>query len=155
MKRTIAWLLALCLCLTLLPTLTVAAQYPSVQRDCDRYNINDRNYFKLRDLAALFNGTANQFDVDYDAEAKAMIVTTGTAYSHPKGTELVVGPDQSKTAVASAQKLLVDGQERTGLTVWNIGDMTWVKVTEIDERGRVNLSRKDAIREREKLGLID
>ena len=39
--------------------------------------------------------------------------------------------------------------------VLNIGDMTWVKVTEIDERGRVNLSRKDAIREREKLGLID
>ena len=39
--------------------------------------------------------------------------------------------------------------------VLNIGDMTWVKVTEIDERGRVNLSRKDAIKEREKLGLID
>ena len=39
--------------------------------------------------------------------------------------------------------------------VLNIGDMTWVKVTEIDERGRVNLSRKDAIKEREKLGLVD
>ncbi len=39
--------------------------------------------------------------------------------------------------------------------VLNIGDMTWVKVTEIDERGRVNLSRKDAIKEREKLGLKD
>ncbi len=39
--------------------------------------------------------------------------------------------------------------------VLNIGDMTWVKVTEIDERGRVNLSRKDAIKEREKLGLMD
>jgi len=39
--------------------------------------------------------------------------------------------------------------------VLNIGDMTWVKVTEIDERGRVNLSRKDALKEREKLGLID
>jgi len=35
------------------------------------------------------------------------------------------------------------------------GDMTWVKVTEIDERGRVNLSRKDAIKEREQMGLID
>jgi len=32
--------------------------------------------------------------------------------------------------------------------VLNIGDMTWVKVTEIDDRGRVNLSRKDALRER-------
>ena len=29
----------------------------------------------------------------------------------------------------------------------NIGDMTWVKVTEIDEKGRVNLSRKDALKE--------
>ncbi|MCL1828025.1 MAG: polyribonucleotide nucleotidyltransferase [Oscillospiraceae bacterium] len=32
--------------------------------------------------------------------------------------------------------------------VLNIGDMTWVKVSEIDERGRVNLSRKDALKER-------
>ena len=31
--------------------------------------------------------------------------------------------------------------------VLNIGDMTWVKVMEIDEKGRVNLSRKDAMRE--------
>ncbi len=37
--------------------------------------------------------------------------------------------------------------------VLNIGDHTWVKVTEIDERGRVNLSRKDAIKEREQQGL--
>ena len=32
--------------------------------------------------------------------------------------------------------------------VLNIGDYTWVKVTEIDDRGRVNLSRKDALKER-------
>ena len=28
-----------------------------------------------------------------------------------------------------------------------IGDMMWVKVTDIDEKGRVNLSHKDAVRE--------
>lgn len=39
--------------------------------------------------------------------------------------------------------------------VLNIGDMTWVKVVEIDERGRVNLSRKEALKEREALGLTD
>ncbi len=33
--------------------------------------------------------------------------------------------------------------------VVNIGDMIWVKVTEIDEKGRVNLSYKDALRELE------
>ena len=31
--------------------------------------------------------------------------------------------------------------------VLNIGDMTWVMVTEIDEKGRVNLSRKEALKE--------
>ena len=31
--------------------------------------------------------------------------------------------------------------------VLNVGDMTWVKVTEIDDRGRVNLSRKEALKE--------
>ena len=39
--------------------------------------------------------------------------------------------------------------------VLNVGDETWVKVTEIDDRGRVNLSRKEAIREREQMGLKD
>ncbi|MBP1758260.1 MAG: polyribonucleotide nucleotidyltransferase, partial [Firmicutes bacterium] len=35
--------------------------------------------------------------------------------------------------------------------VINIGDMIWVKVTEIDEKGRVNLSLKDAVREMQAL----
>ena len=39
--------------------------------------------------------------------------------------------------------------------VLNVGDMTWVKVMEIDDRGRVNLSRKDAIKERQAQGLKD
>ena len=39
--------------------------------------------------------------------------------------------------------------------VLNIGDYTWVKVMEIDDRGRVNLSRKDALKEREAMGLKD
>jgi len=37
--------------------------------------------------------------------------------------------------------------------VINVGEYTWVKVIEIDDRGRVNLSRKEAVKEREDLGL--
>ena len=39
--------------------------------------------------------------------------------------------------------------------VLNEGDMTWVKVMEIDDRGRVNLSRKDALKDRQAQGLKD
>ena len=31
--------------------------------------------------------------------------------------------------------------------VLNVGDETWVKVIEIDEKGRINLSRKQALKE--------
>ena len=34
--------------------------------------------------------------------------------------------------------------------VVKVGDMTWVKVVEIDEKGRINLSRKDALADLEK-----
>ncbi len=37
--------------------------------------------------------------------------------------------------------------------VLNVGDWTWVKFLGIDDRGRWNISRKDAIREREQQGL--
>jgi len=37
--------------------------------------------------------------------------------------------------------------------VLKIGQKTWVKVVEIDDRGRINLSRKEAIKEREHKGL--
>ena len=36
--------------------------------------------------------------------------------------------------------------------VLNIGDETWVKVIEIDDKGRINLSRKDALKELEEKG---
>ena len=32
--------------------------------------------------------------------------------------------------------------------VLKLGDMTWVKVMNIDDRGRIDLSRKDALKER-------
>ena len=32
--------------------------------------------------------------------------------------------------------------------VLKIGDMTWVKVMNVDDRGRIDLSRKDAMREK-------
>ena len=32
--------------------------------------------------------------------------------------------------------------------IMNVGDMTWVKVMNVDDRGRIDLSRKDAMREK-------
>ena len=97
---------------------------------CEKYNIDDRNYFKLRDLAELLNGTTSQFDVDYDAETNTMLVTTGVPYTHQNGTELKVGADNSAKAVASPQTLKING-EAASLTAYNIGDVNFFQLREL------------------------
>ncbi len=83
------------------------------------YNIDGTNFFKIRDLAALLSGTGSQFNVSYDAEANAVVVTTGEAYA-AVGGELQAGKDNSATAVVSPQGIIVNG-EKLPLTAYNIG----------------------------------
>lgn len=87
------------------------------------YNIGGSNYFKLRDIAALLNGTPSQFDVDYDGATNSIIVTTGVPYTHATGGELktISQSEMEKKAAAavrSSQRMLVDGEE-VELTAYN------------------------------------
>ncbi len=99
--------------------------------DCEKYNIDGYNYFKLRDLAELLDGTESQFDVDYDAEANKMVVTTGVPYTHKSGSELETGIDNSATAVPTLQTLEIDGEIVEGLTAYNIGDVNFFQLREL------------------------
>ena len=138
-------LLALGLALTLLLALAAPAlaAEAKVQRSaqkltvdgravsCEAYNIDGRNYFKLRDLAQFLNGTDSQFDVGWDADRGVVSITTGRAYARPDGTEGKVGEDRSATAVKSAQTIRIDGKTRTDLTVYNIGGSNFFQLREL------------------------
>ena len=129
--------------LALLAALAAPALAVSVQRStqslavdgkavvCDRYNIDGRNYFKLRDMAMLLSGTGSQFDVAWDASAGLVSITTGHAYETPDGHELKLGADKSDTAVRSAQTIRIDGRPRTDLTVYNIGGSNFFQLREL------------------------
>ena len=98
--------------------------------DCEKYNIADRNYFKLRDLAQLLSGTGSQFQVGYDEETKTVSITTGQAYT-PNGTELLTGVDNSATAQTSNQTIMVNGEIKEDLTVYNIGGSNFFQLREL------------------------
>ena len=101
--------------------------------NCEKYNIDGFNYFKLRDLAYVLNGTDAQFNVTYDEESRTMSVTTGTTY-HPTGTELnLSGGDKSATSVLSSQTLLIDGVPNADITVYNIGGNNYFKLQDLDD----------------------
>ena len=68
------------------------------------------NYFKLRDIAYLLNGTKSQFNVRWDAENERILLTSGTSYE-TVGGEL----KDSSTAVEkigqSTSTIVLDGEE--------------------------------------------
>ncbi len=101
------------------------------EKDTEIYNIEGYNYFKLRDMAALLNGTGSQFGVTYDAERDTVVLSTGEAYESIGG-ELEKGEDKSDTIVPSAQSIEIDG-EKAELTAFNIGGYNFFKLRELGE----------------------
>ncbi len=101
-------------------------------KDTEIYNIDDSNYFKLRDVAALLSGTTSQFSVDWDEKSGVIAVKTGAAYTSVGG-ELAIGEDKSASAVRSAQKLTVDGAA-VELTAYNIGGNNFFKLRDLGEK---------------------
>ena len=138
MKKLLPTLLALLLFCLALPCASAADVTPSPQNlsvdgtdaDCDKYNIDGSNYFKLRDLAYLLSKSDSRFSVAFDAESNAVTVVPGGDYV-PVGGELERGKDLSKTAVASKQSVLINGEAVEGISVYNIGGNNYFKLRDL------------------------
>ncbi len=103
-----------------------------VRKNVEKYNIDGYNYFKLRDIAYLLNGTLAQFSVEWDAEANAARVVSGQPYA-ANGSELVIGADRSATAVRSPQTIVIDGEVRSHLAAFNLAGNNFFKLRDLGE----------------------
>ena len=129
-KKIVSIVLVIVLCISLMPT-AVAADTPSVVvspqsvmvdgvgQNFEVYNIDGSNYFKLRDIAYVLNGTDAQFSLTYDEAQKLISVTTGSSYTSVGG-ELAVGTDKSGTTVLSSQTIIINGT-KSEIIAYNIG----------------------------------
>ncbi len=91
------------------------------------YKIGGSNYFKIRDVAAVLNGTEKQFAVGY-AGGK-VTVTSGQPYE-ATGKELAGAPDAAKDASPSNDTVIIDGTEAS-LTVYKIGGANYFKLRDL------------------------
>ncbi len=142
MKKAMCILLAAMLVAAILPMGALAAEVvlsgQNLRVDgsaisCEKYNIDGSNYFKLRDIAMLLNGTGSQFSVGWDGEKKLISIVTGEEYE-PNGSELdLSGGDKSATAVPSTQSLTINGVERSDLSAFNIGGNNFFKLRDLGE----------------------
>jgi hypothetical protein len=105
----------------------------------DAYNINDSNYFKLRDLAYALSGAEKQFDVTWHADIDTIILSPGRAYT-PVGGEMAAKGAGDKTPAATTSRVVVDGTGELGyyqieikLAAYNIGGNNYFKLRDIGE----------------------
>jgi hypothetical protein len=94
------------------------------------YNINDYNYFRLRDIAAVLTGTEKQFNVEWDAKSDSILLTTGKYYTMQKG-DLEGNPSaENKTGLATQSTIYVDGEE-VALVAYNIDGNNYFKLGDL------------------------
>ena len=97
----------------------------------DAYNIGGANYFKLRDLAVVLNGTEKQFEVGYDNATKAITLTSGKPYT-ANNSEMVQGDGKAKNAVPTPSTIYLNGKV-LDLVVYNIGGANFFKLRDLME----------------------
>ena len=72
------------------------------------YNIDDNNYFKLRDIAQILSGTIKTFDIKYDGATNSIDMLSFYDYTSVGG-ELTPGDGVTRTAHSSSAFLTLDG----------------------------------------------
>ena len=95
------------------------------------YNIDDNNYFKLRDIAEILDGTIKSFDIKYDGATNSIDMLSFYDYTEVGG-ELTPGDGVERTAYSSSAFLTLDGVPIKA-TCYNINDNNYFKLRDITD----------------------
>ena len=98
----------------------------------EAYNIDDNNYFKLRDVAKAISGSEKQFEVTWNQEANAIELVSGTGYTEVGG-EHAKGDGTAKKAVLTTSQIKLDGEwiAEGKLKAYNINDNNYFKLRDL------------------------
>ena len=96
------------------------------------YNINGDNYYKLRDIAYILNGTNSQFNVTWDPDNNRILLTPDEAYQE-------VGDEMSSAASAEVEScspsnssIILDGRSLS-LTGYRINGNNYYRLRDVGE----------------------
>ena len=98
----------------------------------DAFLIGANNYFKLRDLAYVLNGSDKQFNVEWDAAANAILLTSGEAYEAVGGEMVASAVEGVQIPTPTASTIYLDDEE-IELDAFLIGGNNYFKLRDIME----------------------
>lgn len=101
-----------------------------IKIDFSAYNINDNNYFKLRDIAMALNESDNKFDVQWDENRNVINIITQNSYT-PIGDKLIIAKiNGTKIAYLTSAGVYIDGVN-IFLTSYSIDGNNYFKLRDI------------------------
>lgn len=95
------------------------------------YNVNDSNYFKIRDVAMALRNTAKKFNVEWDDADEAIKLLPGEDY-------IVVGGElsqdtQTDFTVTESKTPIYVGERQTAITAYNINGSSYFRIRDIGD----------------------
>ena len=92
-------------------------------------NIGGYNFLKLRDVAMILNDTPKSFSVGFNAATNTISITSGAPYV-PVGGELTPLEGATQVAIASPQRLTVNGQT-VDVAAFNIDGFNYFRLRDL------------------------
>lgn len=108
------------------------------------YGIGGNNYFKLRDVAALLNGTDAQFQVGWKEADRSITLTDGQRYT-PVGGELARGDGLNRFGNPTSSDIYLNGQLMDP-AAYNVGGNNYFKLRDLGRILGFNVVWNDATR---------
>ena len=98
--------------------------------DPQGYNINGYNFYKLRDIAYILNGTDSQFNVTWDGANNRIVLTDGAAYQEVGGEMTSSVSAAIKNVSESDSTIVLDGKTLS-LTGYRINGNNYYKIRDV------------------------
>lgn len=93
------------------------------------YNVNDSNYFKIRDIAMLVRNTSARFNVEWDSETDGIKIIPGADYV-PIGGELSSYADATLNVLENSAPVFINDKQ-TAITSYNINGSAYFKIRDV------------------------
>ena len=102
------------------------------QIDVAAYLINGNNYYKLRDVAAILNGTPSQFDVTWNAEGEYIYLAHDLPYQSVGGE--LTGVASAVESISQTTDPIYDNGEAVHFSGYKINGNNYYKIRDIADR---------------------
>ena len=98
--------------------------------DPQGYNINGYNFYKLRDIAYILNGTDSQFNVTWDGANNRIVLTDDAAYQEVGG-EMTSSVSAAIKNVSESDSIIVLDGKTLSLTGYRINGNNYYKIRDV------------------------